>query len=215
MNKNAKVWLTIACVAVLLAGAVFGTLAYFTDSESATNTFTVGEVGITLDESNESTPDADDRTTTGNAYHLLPGHSYVKDPTVTVEEGSSESYVRMMVTVSNVDALEDAFPAYVADGVFLLENLVTGWNSEIWQYVGCEDGTYEFRYHTTVDGNVENGRELEPLFTNVVIPGETTKELIANIDALEIDVTAHAIQAAGFDTADLAWAAFAQQHPVS
>ena len=32
------------------------------------------------------------------------------------------------------------------------------------------------------------------------------------VDGMTIDVQAHAIQAAGFDDADAAWTAFAQQH---
>lgn len=212
MNKNAKVWLTIACVAVLLAGAVFGTLAYFTDSESATNTFTVGEVGITLDESNESTPDADDRTTTGNAYHLLPGHSYVKDPTVTVEEGSSESYVRMVVKVVFADALTDS------QLLTSLDNIFVNYDASVWpraeKTVSADKKTitYEFRYKEIVDGE---DAKLAPLFTGIQIPGEANHDQLKILNGMNIHVEAHAIQAAGFGTADLAWAAFAQQHPVS
>lgn len=40
-----------------------------------------------------------------NEYHLLPGHTYTKDPTVTVKTGSDASYVRMKVTFNNAKAI--------------------------------------------------------------------------------------------------------------
>ncbi len=41
MNK--KSILVLLCVFTLVAASVFGTLAYLTDTHSATNTFTVGK----------------------------------------------------------------------------------------------------------------------------------------------------------------------------
>ena len=46
--------ITLVATSVLLVAALVigGTLAYFTDTEEATNTFTVGNVDITLTEPN-------------------------------------------------------------------------------------------------------------------------------------------------------------------
>ena len=50
--------LTVALVVALLAIMVTGTLAYFTDQDEVTNTFTVGSVKIEVYENGEETPDA-------------------------------------------------------------------------------------------------------------------------------------------------------------
>ena len=207
--KNRKSMLVLICLALLIASVVVGTLAYFTDSEQATNTFTVGQVHIDL---NETDVDGD-KDTKANDYHLLPGHTYVKDPTVTILKGSDDAYVRMLVKPSDMDALEDAFPNNNGeDGTFLLQNLVSGWNPAIWEFAGYENGVYEFRYHKTVAAPEENV-VLEPLFEEVVIPGEIDNDNLAALEGIEINVVVHAIQAAGFDTAKEAWDAFDTQHP--
>ena len=48
--KKSKVLVMTLCAVLLVATTVLGTLAYLTDRESVTNTFTVGQVDITVDE---------------------------------------------------------------------------------------------------------------------------------------------------------------------
>lgn len=228
--KNAKKVLLLVLCAVLLVGAsVMGTIAYLTSTDAVKNTFTVGEVHINLDEANVATKDDEtDRTEEGNQYHLLPGQTYVKDPTVTVLKDSEDCYVRMKVTVKNVDQLKAAFEGlkyngvhgenldYVTtDGMFQLHLLVDGWKAEDWAFVGHENGVYEFRYvgELAKDGvvpkNETTNTKLPALFTDIVVPGTLTNDLIANLEGVEINVEAHAIQAASFEgDVDEAWEAF-------
>jgi len=222
--KAKKIISLALCAVMLVALSVAGTLAYLTDSEAVTNTFTVGKVYISLHETNLSPSASDDANTEeGNSYHLLPGMTYTKDPTVTVLDESEECYVRMLVTVSNMTALKEAipqadFPTFYADnGLFLLQKLTADesgaltWNPA-WECVGYEDGTYEFRYNTTVNGKAGDN-ELPALFTDITVPGEVDETQMPHLDGLTINVVAHAIQAAGFADADAAWAAFGIQNP--
>jgi len=106
---------------------VFGTLAYLTGTDTVNNTFTVGNVKITLDEAKVNTDGTPvvgaDRVKT-NEYHLLPGHTYTKDPTVTVKTGSDASYVRMKVTFNNAKAIIALCtdPEFAEDGPTGVEN---------------------------------------------------------------------------------------------
>ena len=83
--------LSIALVVAMVAVIAAGSLAYFNDKDSATNTFTSGKVEITLNETDNA----------GNAFKqdqkLLPGSSsanaIAKNATVTVNEGSEDSWV--------------------------------------------------------------------------------------------------------------------------
>lgn len=229
MKTRNKALIIIMCVVLLMAVSIFGTLSYLTDSESVTNTFTVGLVKIKLNETDVNTDGkkaSDDRVQT-NEYELLPGRTYIKDPTVTVDKGSIESYIRMMVEVERIDQLKAALPdsKYYADldkdgstDDFALEMLLdSSWNYSQWHFAGYTEkgtsGIYEFRYYTTVDTSKSNADlPLEPLFTKIKVPGEIDNEQLADLADVEIVVTAHAIQVSGFDDADAAWAAFKKQN---
>lgn len=229
MKKVTKALLLTLCALALVAGTILGTLAYLTDRSSVENTFTVGNVDIKVDETDvdengvqETTPEGETMPRVEeNDYHLIPGQSYVKDPTMTVIKGSEESYVRMMVTITHYNQLKAIFGKD-----FLPENFASDWDREIWPCVGITDNgdnsvTYEFRYHTTVDAsNAEEDMVLEPLFTAINVPGALTGEEMATIADMKIIVEGHAIQAATFEAdtentltaADVAWAAFEQQY---
>lgn len=215
MKSYAKVLVVVLCAILLVVGSVMGTLAYLTDRQAVVNTFTVGDVDIKVDET-PVTPDGEpipgeDRVEE-NEYHLIPGQSYTKDPTMTVVKGSEESYVRMMVTINCISELRAIFGAD-----FLPHEFIEGKDSNIWVYESTvENGdntvTYEFRYHTTVDAfEATEDVVLEPLFTKINVPGEITGEQLATIADLEIRVEGHAIQTLSFDNADDAWAAFDAQ----
>lgn len=224
MKTKHKALLLSVCAILLVVASVFGTLAYLTDKETVTNTFTVGKVGLKLDEAKVNQMGESDGETRwqptdsdeAQEYHLLPGHTYVKDPTVTVDAGSEKAYIRMMVTVTFKEALNDAQLATSLDEIF------TGHDSEKWiradKAVSADKKTitYEYRYYTTVDGKDDKGNDaaqkLEPLFKEIKVPGEYTNEQIAALNEMVISVEAHAIQVDSFADADAAWDAFDKQY---
>lgn len=235
MKTARKAILLVMCAVLLVVASVVGTLAYFTDSEAVTNTFTVGKVGITLDETDvdeTGIKDGDTRVK-ANAYHLLPGHTYSKDPMVTMDADSEEAYVRMLVTLNFSSELDAIFGENGVD----LTTIFKDYNSAAWALVdnteNTEDNTrvYEFRYANGAHKGSKMGtvkkvtveQALEPLFESFTIPGEITNDQLATLvkkdntgkitDQFTISVVAHAIQADGFDNADAAWAAFKTQHP--
>lgn len=103
MKTRSKALLLTLCAVLLVAATIFGTMAYLTSTDTVTNTFTVGKVNIKLDEA-KANPDgslvANADRVKANSYKLLPGHTYNKDPMVTVLGGSESSYVKMTVTFS-------------------------------------------------------------------------------------------------------------------
>ena len=215
MKSKAKVLLLVLCAVLLVAGSVMGTLAYLTDRQEVVNTFTVGDVNIKVDEAPvtpDGKPEEGKDRVEGNEYHLIPGQTYTKDPTMTVVKGSEESYVRMMVTINRISELRAIFGAD-----FLPHEFIEGKDSNIWVYESTvENGdntvTYEFRYHKTVDAfEATEDIVLEPLFTSFTVPGTLTGEQLATIADLEIRVEGHAIQTLSFATDDAAWAAFDAQ----
>lgn len=210
--KKSKVLILALCAVVLVAVSVMGTLAYLADSDGVVNTFTVGNVDIKLDETDvdeKGQPiDGADRVKE-NDYHLIPGAEYIKDPTVTVIKGSEESYVRMLVTISDIADVRD-----VLGDDFLPQNYVEGWNSEKWNCVKITDNddntvTYEFRYYEKVNAyEAEKDIVLEALFNKLKVPATLDGADLKAIAEMKINVVGNAIQAAGFENADAAWAAF-------
>lgn len=100
MKKKTKALMLVLCAVLLVTASVLGTMAYLTSTDKVVNTFTVGKVAITLDEAQvkeDGTPVAGAARVKENAYHLLPGHTYTKDPTVHVQANSEDSFIFVKV----------------------------------------------------------------------------------------------------------------------
>lgn len=215
MKTKSKALLLTLCAVLLVAASMLGTMAYLTSQDQVVNTFTVGSVAIKLDEAKANTDgslvEGADRVK-ANSYKLLPGHTYAKDPMVTVLNGSESSYIKMTVTFSKANELDAIFDP---DGA-TLTTIFNRYDSSNWTYKGNNKNaadntrTYEFWYKEAVaapDGNVA----LDALFDSITVPGEITKEQLATIKDMTITVNAYAIQADGFANAEAAWAAFDAQ----
>lgn len=170
MNK--KVLSTVLAGALAVTAVVGGSLAYFTDKDDKTNTFTVGNVDITLTEPNwEGNGSAD-------APAAYPGEPLAKDPTVT-NDGANPCFVR--IKVDGLDSLGEAgMITYRTD--YVTDKLGDGW-------VKGDDGYF---YYDTV---LEVDETTDALFDQIVMPtgltnGDGTTEY-------NVVVTAEAVQAQG------------------
>jgi len=91
--------LTLCLVAALALTAIGGTLAYFTDDDAKTNTFTVGDVNIHIDEWKKN---EDGTWTTYEDLTKLSPIAQSKAPfnklVETVNDGSEDAYIRTFIT---------------------------------------------------------------------------------------------------------------------
>ena len=208
-KTKTKALLMSLCAVLLVAASVLGTMAYLTSNDKVKNTFTVGNVAITMDETDvdDSTPNKE--RDQANSYKLIPGHTYNKDPMVTVLKGSESSYIKMTVTFSKAAELDAIFAPTGAD----MTSIFNGYDSTNWIYKGNTEDTeantrtYEFWYKAAVaapDGDVA----LDALFDSITVPGSITNEQLKTIEGMTITVNAYAIQADGFANAEAAWAAY-------
>lgn len=213
MQKRQKIFALVFGAVLLVGLSVFGTMAYLTASKDVLNTFTVGQVEIKLDEAlvdskGEYVSDADERTSKGNSYHLIPGAQYVKDPTVTLVKGSEKSYLRILVDINKSEELDMIFAPSGAD----LMSIFGGFDNS-WIYMGNTEKsnvrTYEFHYKEAVKSEDEFDLKLPALFETLNVPQTMTNEQLAKLNEnFDIKITAHAIQAQGFDSSIEAWSAF-------
>ena len=174
----------------------------------------------------------------GNAYKLLPNHTYVKDPTVTVKTPSVESYVRMKVTfnkakeiiamctdpefLGEVTGVENAFPlirmvnfvkanAAKWDGI-IPDNMVDTEkmlaDAKYFAYDKEADTLTYYFYYNEAVKAPTADVKLDTLFDSITVPQWATGDQLKALQGFEINVVAEAIQADGFESADAAWAKF-------
>lgn len=188
MKARNKILLLALCMAALIAVSVLGTMAYLTSTDTVTNTFTVGKVAITLDEAKVN--DAGVAVTPAervkaNSYKLMPGHSYTKDPTVHVTDGSENCYIFVKVEngISDIEASGDTTIAaqLTAKGWKAVDG-ITG----VYVYAGTEEGATK--------------KDLAAGSSAVVFDSFKIADTadIARKAGSTIKITAYAIQADGF-----------------
>ncbi len=196
MKKFVKPLVIAICAVFLVAGSVAGTLAYLTATSEVTNTFTVGNITIALDEADvdeygaEVTPAA---RVTDNSYKLVPGRMYKKDPTIHVTQGSEACYlfVRIENNISGVVTGSVADQLNANDWTLLADNV--------------------YYYENVVDAS-EADKDVV-VFESFTVKADATNEQIAACNDKTIVVTAYAVQSYGFDSAADAWSAGAFGNP--
>lgn len=192
-TKTKAIALTL-CAVLLVVASVMGTMAYLTSKDTVTNTFTVGNVSITLDEAKVDkygTVDSEASRVKANSYDLVPGHTYTKDPTVTVAANSEPCYVFVEV--------ENGLSAYEATNNTIVSQITT---TNGWTALDGETGVY---YKKVAAANTDT-----PL---VVFSSFTLSDTANSVDgwnslsSSNISVKAYAIQQDGFETPAAAWEA--------
>ncbi|MBQ2887844.1 MAG: hypothetical protein IJE29_02835 [Firmicutes bacterium] len=197
MKTKNKVLLLMMCAVVLVAGSIFGTLAYLADNDAVTNTFTVGQVHMKLDEAKVEPDGAyvtdKSNRVTENEYHLIPGHTYIKDPTVHISDDSEDCYLFVKVENGIEDIETDEECRTIASQMERLD----------WAAVEGVDNVYVLAKGGADKYAVSGGADVV-VFESFTIDGETVdNDKIAEYDTMQhetvIRVTAYAVQAAGFE----------------
>lgn len=205
-KKLMAIALAVCVVAVLAAGA---SLAYFTDkTEAANNTFTMGNVKITLDET-DLTKDGSSRTPAGNTYtNLYPGMDMVKDPIVH-NTGRNDAWVRVIVRVANGAAFMDKFaiaPYASSPLEGLTHGLGVGWQiTASTKDTATSDMVYTIVYNTVL----KPGESTPAVFEKLYIPatfgnGEMAAITYKNandeaVNGFTMSIHAEAIQSEGLN----------------
>lgn len=189
MKTRNKALLLTLCAMLLVVASVLGTVAYLTDRAEVKNTFTVGNVKITMDETDvdNSTPNKD--RDTANTYKLLPGHVYTKDPIIHVDASSEDCYLFVKV-VNEITAIEDSTNTVAAQMAAKGWKAVDG-QSGVYVYVGtAADATAPLAVSAKTDVTV---------FEKIQIAGTVNGTTLAAYAGKTITVTAYAIQKDGFE----------------
>ena len=176
--KKKSIAVVLALV-LLVCCAVGGVLAWLTDTtDPVVNTFTIGNVDITLAESENLN------------LKMVPGQTITKDPKVTVVGGSEACW--LFVKVEKSDNLESFINYAIADGWTQLPDVAGVYYRE----VSASDDSQEFNVLTDNQVTVK---------TDVT---KTMMDNLSKDNAVQptLTFTAYACQKAGVTSAADAWA---------
>ena len=183
MKNTKKIVALVLAIVLICAAAVVGTIAYLNSTtDTATNTFTIGDVKITLDEAKVDeygVPVTPEKRVTANEYKLIPGHTYTKDPTIHVDKDSENCYV--FVKVEN--DLEN-----IESGTTIAAQI----KAKGWTELTSNKGVY---YKENVEAG-ENGVDLV-IFDNFTIKSDATHDTLNECTTAKITVKGCAIQSDG------------------
>lgn len=174
MKKKITLLLSLALAVAIGIG---GTLAWLTaKTDAVTNTFTVGNINIALEE-----------TTTD--YKMVPGQPIDKDPKVTVEAGSEACWLFVKIEESaNLDSFIDYA---IADG---------------WTALTGVDGVYYREVAATADDMPFSVLANDQVTVKDTVTKAMMDEITAQTaSAPTLTFTAYAVQKDGLTTAANAW----------
>lgn len=218
-----KIFALVLCVIMVAIAVVGGTMAYFTDTDAQTNTFTAGKVDISLDEALVEKDAAGnlvangsrtDETQTLQNYHLFPAMSVTKDPTITVAADSEDAYIAAIVTITGdiydligVPGYDNIDITQLASGGLMAKpsTQVTGWNglSMVYETEDCviyqdadkANNTWTL-YIFMKAAQVANAKVV--LFDTLTIPAAWDNAEMAKINGMNVTINAYATQTNGF-----------------
>lgn len=173
-----KILVACLCVALAVLTIAGTTLAYLTaTTDSVENTFTVGNIDITL-------------TETTRDYKMVPGSPIAKDPKVTVKAGSEACW--LFVKVEESTNLDDFITYTIADG---------------WTALTGEDGVYYCEVSATTTNTDYAVLKDNQVTVNTTVTKAMMDALqVEGTTQPTLTFTAYAVQKAGFTTAAAAWA---------
>ena len=180
MNKFLKVLLIMLCAVVLVVLSVAGTLAYLsTKTETVTNTFTAGDINITLSQ-----------TATLDGAKIIPGQEYVVDPVVTVAAGSEACW--LFIKVDKMTGFDTYFNYTPADGW----NPLDGNSNVYWRTVtATAEQAASFALFAPRRENTQ---------ATLCASMDLTKEQCKTLSG-SLSFTAYAVQSFGVSTLEEAW----------
>ena len=185
---SGKLVVAMLAVTLLIGCAIGGTVAWLTaKTDSVVNTFTYGDINITLTESKPADRQA----------KIIPGVDIEKDPKVTVKANSEACW--LFVKVEKAGTFVDGKVTY---------SIANGWTALAGQtdvyYREVSAATTDTEYYVLKDNKV-------------TVSNTLTKEDIAKLSSKQatLTFTAYAVQKDGIDTVEAAWEKVKPTTPVN
>lgn len=179
---------TIIACGLVVSVAAGSTVAYLTDTETATNTFTVGNVQIDLEEPGYPGNDSDE------VKNIIPNQEIVKDPQIeNTGNNDALAFLRVEVPQEMFTDGDDGTGAQKKQDLFRLKGVSDQWELLRTETVTREDGKAKTSYVYGYKKTLGKGATTDKLFQKVQMKNAVESDLSGNVE--DIVVTACAIQA--------------------
>ena len=189
MRKSKKQLLrTLIACGLVVSVAAGGTVAYLTDAETATNTFTVGKVKIDLEEPSYPGNDSDE------VKNIIPNQEIVKDPQIE-NTGNNDAlvFIRVEIPQETFTDEDDGIGEQKKQDLFRLKGVSDQWELLRTETVAGEDGKAKTSYVYGYKKTLGKDATTDKLFQKVQMKNAVESDLSGNVE--DIIVTACAIQA--------------------
>ena len=189
MRKSKKQLLrTLMACGLVVSVAAGGTVAYLTDAETATNTFTVGKVKIDLEEPGYPGNDSDE------VKNIIPNQEIVKDPQIE-NTGNNDAlvFIRVEIPQETFTDEDDGTGEQKKQDLFRLKGVSDQWELLRTETVAGEDGKAKTSYVYGYKKTLGKDATTDKLFQKVQMKNAVESDLSGNVE--DIIVTACAIQA--------------------
>ena len=175
MSNNKKLIIAVVALSLALCCAIGGTLAYLRDvTNTVTNTFTYGDIIISLDE------------TENLDLKMVPGNTIAKDPTVTVDLTSEACYLFVKIDESTA-----------------LKQYITYEVNEDWEPLKIDGQTVAGVYYMTLETIPTDNTFSILQDDEVTVLTSVTKEMMKavkdNPTLVQLSFTAYAVQLDNLD----------------
>lgn len=211
MKKRNKILGLMVGAVALVGVSVMGTMAYLTaTTDTVQNTFTVGNVTITLDEESIATPGT---RVTANEYQLMPSIAYKKDPTVTVTSNTADCWLfvkfeeenNILYGTQDTKIVEFTTTLTTANGWTALEDVAGVYYRSVLKTDATKSWVLLEEFKDSDGKGTGTNIKISSDLTNEKMPG--TYEIggdTVTIDSPELNFTAYAVQKDGL-TVEEAW----------
>lgn len=202
-----KACIVMLAVVMLLGCAIGSTVAWLiSKSETVTNTFTYGNIGIELKEheyipvngNGEKNKLGEKEVIENKNYKIIPGVDLPKDPFIRFTIDSEDCWLFVKVEGGNfIDKVEWK----IADGWTELAGATTDGSKVYYMKVAADDQIKEENIYI-----LKNNTIIVPETIQKEDVIETVNGVVSTKSPVNFKFTAYAIQQEGFKTAEAAWA---------
>ncbi len=212
-NSKKKVFALALSVCIVVLSIAGSSIAYFTDTETYTNTFTSGKVDIslkvgdvTVNETNHSVADK-----------AVPGTTIERVTSISVNSGSEDAYLGAVITINGGTTLLTSNPSG-DNGKIYAANLFKNIQGSVTVEDAKTDGLHTgfivrivFTGEYSVNGT---GTTSTNVFDGISIPGTWDQANIETFKNVTLNIVAYGVQSEGLASADAALkAAFPEAFP--
>lgn len=192
-----KAMVMILAVMLIVGISVGGTLAWLTaQTQTVTNTFTVGDINILLTETYNTDTDNNGKNDAWQAK-LIPGTTYAKDPVVTVKANSEDCYLFVKFEEINNPSTYLTYTSLLTSPDWTKLAGVTGVDNVWYRVVNA----------STTDQSWPLLKDNQVAVKETIVKGNPgTDEVVMPTATPELRYTAYAVQKDNISDAAAAWA---------